>query len=535
LGEEVESKEVVFSLLKKHNTARERLKGGRARALNLKLINDLKKSQCQSRSMQLLSLKNLWSNIINPYFKIRRNNFFITPKPTSFEALPSYINPANLPHLASTPPAKQALLPMGMGRDWKLGRETELSATRIIKTTNYFSATGYSALQGKESLIINNRKIPKFYSSNVNALLIDSNPLNLHLFSKWRGEGGKTEYQKKLNKRINTRFLQDEMTIKEAMLFSNPLLKEILDNQSLIYPYNLTHKNIKYNERLALFFKTKGNKLVYYNEAVKRSNISSTNKKYINLVDVVEDKFGNNSSSSSFAALPTVSGKPASPLFPSHKGLAQIPSHKGVGVSAFKITQVGRLKSKPNPQQSKPLFPYANKIAAAKQGLPSKYSKGGGSLGLKTSIGLGIEAFLAGGKLKLIKPWQSIVPIKLQNLKKDLKKNGVLFKNRTLKNILYKNKNLAKLNLILFLDRVNGFFSRSQTQPLMANIPPKGPNPNPIGCFARGCFARGSNPIRGGRGLALQPSPSPSPFSHSYVPYGMARIWDGTAAKQGEG
>lgn len=86
------------------------------------------------------------------------------------------------------------------------------------------------------------------------------------------------------------------------------------------------------------------------------------------------------------------------------------------------------------------------------------------NLSLKTSIGLGIEAFLAGGKLKLIKPWQSIVPIKLNSLKKDLKKNGVLFKNRKLKHILYKNKNLAKLNLMFFLDRVNGFLSCSLTQ-----------------------------------------------------------------------
>ena len=50
-----------------------------------------------------------------------------------------------------------------------------------------------------------------------------------------------------------------------------------------------------------------------------------------------------------------------------------------------------------------------------------------------------------------IKPWQSIGPVQLNNLKKDLTKNGLYFQNSILKTLLL--RNIAKLNLVLYLSK----------------------------------------------------------------------------------
>jgi hypothetical protein len=188
------------------------------------------------------------------------------------------------------------------------------------------------------------------YSSNIDTLLTNSNPLKLHLFSPWRGENGYIEYQTKLR----NRFLQNEMPIKEAILFSNPLLKEILDSQSLIYPYSIEKQQI--NERLALFYNKTNTKLTLFNEAVKSIRRSGS-----------------------------------------------------------------RTTTKP--------------------------------------VGLEIDAAFASGKLNSINLWQSLVPAKLNNLNKDYINNEILVQNTTLKYIF--NKNLPKLNLILFLIRFKKFISIS--------------------------------------------------------------------------
>ena len=244
------------------------------------------KAQLRSRTMQILSLKYYWSNVLNPSIS--------------------------------------SLL--------KQKQKTSRDYNTILNNIN-------NIYQGD-------------YINNMDAL-INSNPLKLHLFSKWRGENGHIEYEKKINR--NTRFLQDEMTIKEAILFSNPLLKEILDSQSLIYPYRKSNKPI--NERLSLFYNKQDNKMTFFNEAIK---------------------------------------------------------------------SISRAGAK------------------------------------NTPFGLGMASIFVVGKLKSINPWQSIVPIKLNTLKKDLFKNELFFKNSTLKNIF--NNNLAKLNLILFLVKFKEFISISRSR-----------------------------------------------------------------------
>lgn len=223
--------------------------------------------------------------------------------------------------------------------------------SKIINPSLNVKKTDYYNLLDNISNLYNGN-----YINNMDAFLANSNPLKLYLFSKWRGESGYIEYQKKLNR--NTRILQDDMTIKEAILFSNPLLTEILDSQSLIYPYNTYTGLAQINERLALFNNNKKNKLTYFNEAVKKILRSDSNKN--------------------------------------------------------------------------------NKLVSSlwEEALSNTF-----------------------GNLNSINPWQSISPVKLNNLIKDYIINGILFKNTRLKNIL--NNNLSKLNLILFLVRFKEFISLS--------------------------------------------------------------------------
>jgi len=74
------------------------------------------------------------------------------------------------------------------------------------------------------------------------------------------------------------------------------------------------------------------------------------------------------------------------------------------------------------------------------------------TLGERSELLVGGKTSLGHFDYNFIAPWQSISPITLNILKKDLYKNGLLFKNTTLKYIL--NKNLCQLNFILFLDRL---------------------------------------------------------------------------------
>jgi hypothetical protein len=210
-------------------------------------------------------------------------------------------------------------------------------AMQIFSLKYYWSNVFNPSLDYYNVLDNLNNSYQGYYSSNIDALVTNSNSLKLHLFSKWRGEKGETEYQQNKQFNTNTRILQDEMTIKEAILFSNPLFKEILNSQSLIYPYNM--QNTPTNERLALFYKTRDNKMTFFNKTLKRA------------------------------------------------------SRSGAGRARIRA---------------------------------------------------------ANFHFKLIRPWKSIAPIKLNTLKRDLYKNGVLFQNSTLKHIF--NTNLAKLNLIFFLD-----------------------------------------------------------------------------------
>jgi hypothetical protein len=275
---------------------------------NLTLIEDsntpinkiefLRKSQSlrQSRSMQFINLKYYWSNVMNPYVKIK----------------------------------------------------------------DYYSKL--------ESI---NNIYQGSYNSNIDALVINLNSLNLHLFSKWRGENGQIEYQAKLNR--NTSVLQYDMTIKEAILFSNPLLKEIIENQFLIYPYKPNNKQL--NERLGLIHNT---------ELPDRD--------------------------------------------------LEITRNSGLGT---------------------------DRETARETNITTKMTQFNKSLALldKRFRDSGEKRMLSSLLFNFIAPWQSISPVKLNKLTKDLDKYGLLFKNTTLKHIL--TTNLPKLNLIFFLNRLKEFTQES--------------------------------------------------------------------------